>query len=787
MNRIRTKLLILIIGISLITTVITGLFAQRVNRDVVVQETEKTLEVMAREGAEKLSLMIEMQWNQLETMAAQPVFYHGDLEAQLDYLRQERDRLGLDELAVIDARGKASYTDGTVINLIDRSHVQRALTGQKAISDVLISRITGEPFVALLVPIAGPENSPEVLYLRNDGSMINDLVQEIQTELQGTAYMVNAFGAFQAYPEDQAFVYERETLETKARKFPELQERRDFVRHAMKMASGSGSYAVGEEKFFMGYAKVPQTQFTLLAGTSSEDIMAPMARFRQTFYPMVLMILALAVVTAVILARNLSRPIQELEQLFARAADGDLTVRADFKQKDEIEKAGKSFNRMMNQINQLTYYDPVTGLPNYRVIERDFHENVKNAENDGKEKLWTLIVVAADKFGRMNEKYGYLHGNEMLRKIADRIRTTHCQGCYLYRGLSDEFLILLSEQDSVQHSLDAANAILNELHKPFLLETEEYRASFSVGVAIYPDHSKTVQELLKNAGFAKNIAKEKGGRLVQLFNPDTMDQVLSQRQLENDLVAAIDQENFFLEYQPLVSLKDGRISGTEALVRWKHPKYGHISPDDFIYLAERSGLIRRLENLVWKEACTQHLSWKKMGLTPGLLAVNVSAKHFGDSEFLKDVEHVLQETGMSESLLEIELTESAVIRDVDGSVEKLQYLQDKGIRVSIDDFGTGYSSLSYLVKLPINTLKIDRSFIMNLEYSKQNRDIASTIIAMGKSLGLSLISEGIETKEQLHFVREEGCHIGQGYYFSKPLTAKAMEQLFRDAAFEVKY
>lgn len=783
MKSIRTKLLALILGVSLVMAIATGYFAQTVSREVVAEETEKTLEIMARESAEKLAMMIRMQWNHLETIAAQPAFRDGSLEEQIIVLQQERDRLELDEMAIIDAKGNAFYTDGTKINLMDRSHVQRALLGQRAISDVLISRITGEPFVALLIPIEKVSGEPAVLYLRQDGSMINELVQDIQTELQGTAYLVNSFGAFQAFPEDEEVVFNRETLETQARTFPEYLDKRDFVREAMKAEYGSGTYHVDEDKFFMGYARVPETQFTLLAGMPSEDAMAPVAAFQQNFYPIVIMLLAAAAVAAIALANHFSRPVLKLETLFARASAGDLTVRSEIKQQDEIQRLGNSFNQMMDQINMLTYYDPVTGLPNHRVMEKDFHEFV--IKGDRKNNLWTLGLVAPDKFGRLNEKYGYLHGNEALRKIAQRIRQYHRQDCLIYRGLGDEFVVLCDESGSASQSVRAAEYMLGELHKPIFINEEEQQLAFSIGLAVYPHQSNNVEDLLKNAGFAKNLAKERGGRQVHLFDPDTMNEVLGQRQLEKDLAIALDRKELYLEYQPLVSLTDGRIVGSEALVRWEHPQYGLIPPDEFVSLAERSELICQLDNLVLTRACNQHQQWKKMGLEPGIMAVNISARHFNTSGFLEDLETVLRDTGMQESSLEIELTESSVIQDVEGSVEKLRQLKRKKIRVSIDDFGTGYSSLSYLVKLPVHTLKIDRSFIMNLEYSAQNRNIASTIIAMGKSLGLSLVSEGIETEDQLRFVQKEQCDIGQGYFFSKPVAAEEITQMLHRKGFEL--
>lgn len=770
--------------ISLVITFATSLSAQRVNRQVVIQETQKTLEVMAREGAEKLSLIIEMQWNLLETMAAQDVFVNGTTEQQLDYLRRERDRLGFDEFAIINSKGEAIYTDGTQVNLLDRSHIQRALTGQRSISDVLISRITGDYFVSIQVPLKTSDGTPAALYLRNDGSMINELVKEIQTELQGFAYIVNDFGAFQAYPQKPDIVYQRETLETQARAFPEYEQRRDFIRQAMGEPYGFGSYSVGDEGFFMGYAKVPNTQFTLLAGAAEVDVMQPMAIFRNNFYPIIFTILVFAALTAIFLARNLSRPMLKLEKLFAKAADGDLTVRADFHYKDEIEKAGKSFNRMMEKINELTYYDPVTDLPNHRSIEKKFPEHEKTQFNDNESH--SIMVIAADKFGRMNEKYGYHQGNKLLKMIGERIKINLCRGCDLYRGLSDEFIILCSEHAPQETPVKVAESFLNEIHHPFWLDGEEHRISFSVGIAVYPDHGYTEQELLKNAGFAKNIAKENGGRQIQLFDPGTMDQIMNQRQLEADLSLSIEKNELFLEYQPLISLIDGSVKGMEALLRWNHPEYGRVAPDHFIPIAERSGMIRKIGKWVLMEACNQRQKWSEIGIQPGLMAINVSSKHFSSDEFLLEVKEVLRKTGIPAGSLELELTESTVIQDVESSVLKLRILQEEGIRISIDDFGTGYSSLSYLVQFPVNTLKIDRSFIMNLDCGKQNRDIASTIIAMGKTLELSLVAEGIETKEQLLFVQKEECHLGQGYYFSPPISAEKMKKMLLEVDFTVK-
>jgi len=436
----------------------------------------------------------------------------------------------------------------------------------------------------------------------------------------------------------------------------------------------------------------------------------------------------------------------------------------------------------MDRINDLTYYDPVTDLPNHQVMNSDFQRMVDSVQS-GQDQI-ALVIFAADNFSRINEKFGYPEGNQMLKSAAQRIQSMLYQRYFLYRGLGDEFIMLSRKFTTEGECLKDVQTICEKLKVSYHAQYESVNFSFCVGIAYYPDHGVTINELQKNAGFAKNIAKSYGAGQVQVFDAHIQQQVWESRQLEEALSNAIKNNELYLEYQPIVDLNSGDFRGVEALLRWEHTEQGFIPPDQFIPVAEATGLIHAIGQWTLEMACRQHQTWKKKGIYIPMLSVNISAKQFENNTFLSDLKCILYQTGMDPEELEIELTESAVINQVEESIQRLEQLREMGLSISIDDFGTGYSSLSYIVRLPIDTLKIDRSFIINLENNRQAQTIVSTIIAMGHSLQIKLVAEGIENQEQLHIIQQEKCQYGQGYHFSRPVSGQMLEKIYHNKTWQ---
>mgnify|MGYP001074904298 CR=1 FL=1 len=784
MRSIKVKMILLSLGTMLFLSAILGVITYRASYRALEQESTLALKMLSEEGAEQLSLMLQLQLKGLEGLAARERVRSMDWTRQLNALQPETARMGYLALAVVDENGIARYVDGYTLPLGDRPYIQKALAGESTISEVIISRATHEPVVMLATPIETPDGTPAALIARMDGSLLNRLTESIRFGERGYAYLLNNEGVFIAYHLNPDFVFQQTRVADLANEMPQLHDFSLFVEQALTDREGIGHYQVNEATIHMGYSPVPGTTWTLFVGASEDELFTGMKTFQEQFYQSIVVVLLLGILASLLMAMHFTNPIIELERLFTRAANGDLTVKANLKSRDEIGKAGHSFNLMMDQIKNLTYYDPVTDLPNQRVFFSELRRTTAPEPQENNQQF--LLLFAPDRFQRINERHGYQEGNQVFRMIARRLEIYAGDHCRIYRGQGDEFILYCENYHSVQQAKESALLLLQKMQEPYDLKEDKVSLTFSTGMALYPDHGTDAEALLKNVSFAKNLAKEKGPGHFQLFDVSIQHQVLESRQIEAELAAALENKDFFLQYQPMVNLKNGKVVAVEALLRWQHPEKGLISPDKFIPIAERSGYINQIGKWVLLEACRQMKEWQGMGFEDVVMAVNISAKQFESPEFMPYVRHILSQTGVNPAQLELELTESAVIQQVTESIQRLEKLRQMGLRISIDDFGTGFSSLSYIVRLPIDTLKIDRSFINELEHSRQAQAIVSTIITMGHSLNLTLVAEGIETKEQLAIIQQESCQLGQGYYFSPPVANGHIERILRQGTFKPK-
>jgi EAL domain-containing protein (putative c-di-GMP-specific phosphodiesterase class I) len=342
---------------------------------------------------------------------------------------------------------------------------------------------------------------------------------------------------------------------------------------------------------------------------------------------------------------------------------------------------------------------------------------------------------------------------------------------------SDEFAILLTQIPRAQDAANVAQAIKHSLDQAFLFEDQEIFVSSSIGISLYPQDGRDTAGLLKTAGAALDRAKVQGGGNYQFYTAGGTTRALKQLVLESNLRPGLERSEFFVVYQPLISIRDFHLVGMEALIRWQHPGLGLLYPKEFISLAEESGMIFSLGDWVLRTACAQNKVWQDAGLTTLRLSVNFSARQFQQSTFIADVTHVLKETNLDPRWLELELTESSIMKDPEAAIEKLHELKLMGIKVAVDDFGTGYSSLNYLKRFPIDTLKIDKSFVSDICKDPHDTAIVRAIINLGHALDLTVVAEGVETKEQLQFLSALECEVVQGFLFSKALGASSFEEL----------
>jgi diguanylate cyclase (GGDEF)-like protein/PAS domain S-box-containing protein len=434
------------------------------------------------------------------------------------------------------------------------------------------------------------------------------------------------------------------------------------------------------------------------------------------------------------------------------------------------------------RIRQLAYYDPLTGLPNRTLLEDRVGQALAAAERDGKQAA--ILFIDLDHFKKINDSLGHFSGDQMLVQVAQRLLACLRRMDTVARLGGDEFVVLLSEV-TLAGATDVARKILASVARPYTIEGHELSVTPSLGISLFPQDGGDFETLLKHADTAMYQAKESGRNAYQFFASEMNVVALERLVLENSLRQGLERGEFVLYYQAQVDANSGRIVGAEALIRWRHPQIGMISPGKFISVAESTGLIVPIGEWVLREACRQNRAWQLAGLTPICVAVNISAPQFRGGRLEDSVREVLAATGLDPACLELELTEGTVMSDADATVGTLRRLSTLGVKLAIDDFGTGYSSLSYLKRFPIDKLKIDQSFVRDIVTDPDDWAIATAVISMGHSLRLRVIAEGVERAEQLEMLRRQGCDEVQGYYFSVPLPAGEFAVLLQQQKFEI--
>jgi diguanylate cyclase (GGDEF)-like protein/PAS domain S-box-containing protein len=429
------------------------------------------------------------------------------------------------------------------------------------------------------------------------------------------------------------------------------------------------------------------------------------------------------------------------------------------------------------RIQYLAYHDGLTTLPNRASFSQILNHGINHAHRYN--KGMAVLFIDLDRFKNINDTLGHEAGDALLQEVGKRLKHSVRQSDTVARLGGDEFVILLEELSEPGRVATVAGKILSAIIKPFQMLGQEFRVTASIGISIYPEDGQDEQTLMKKADIAMYHAKEEGKNNFQ-FHSERMDTHSFERlALESSLRRALERNEFQVHYQAKMDFATGQMTGMEALIRWQHPDLGMVSPVQFIPIAEETGLIVPIGKWVLRTACLQNKAWQKEGLPPLSVAVNLSARQFADENLLADVTSILNETGMNAAFLELEITESMIMHNVDKAVQTLTKLKTLGIRLSIDDFGTGYSSLSNLKRFPIDTLKIDRSFIRDLPGDSEDKAITRAIIAMGKSLNMTLVAEGVETQEQAEFLRAHACDQFQGYYFSRPVDKDKFAELLR--------
>jgi diguanylate cyclase (GGDEF)-like protein len=459
--------------------------------------------------------------------------------------------------------------------------------------------------------------------------------------------------------------------------------------------------------------------------------------------------------------------------LLARLAENISFALDNFDRADEKTEAEA-------RIEYLASHDGLTSLPNRETFNELLHHAIEAARRY--QRRFAVLFIDLDRFKIINDSLGHEAGDILLVEIATRLRQSLRSSDIVARLGGDEFVVILEETGNNHEEVaQIARELLSVLSQPLQLSGHECHTTASIGIAMYPDDGTDVHTLTKNADMAMYLAKEDGKNDFRFFTKEVKMQSIERLMLETALRHALERNQFSLQYQPKVDLATRQITGVEALLRWAHPERGMLPPAQFIPLAEETGLIVPIGRWVLREACVQNMAWQRRGLRPVSMAVNLSPRQFVDENLLNDIDEALAASGMSPVLLQLEVTEGMVMRNVPRAIKILDAIHNRGIRLAIDDFGTGYSSMSLMKQFPIDTIKIDRSFVRDLPDDSEDQAIAQAIISMGKALGMTVVAEGVETIGQEAFLRDHACDEMQGYLFSKPVSPAQLADLLRSA------
>lgn len=446
----------------------------------------------------------------------------------------------------------------------------------------------------------------------------------------------------------------------------------------------------------------------------------------------------------------------------------------------DITAQKKAQSLLEKQTKQLAYqasHDPLTGLPNRALFKDRLSQAIKKAKRNREQ--FALLFIDLDQFKKINDSLGHHVGDEVLIETARRINSVLREDDSLARLGGDEFTVIITNITSLQNVSLVAQKIINIMKDPISVSIHNLYITSSIGISIYPDDATSDLNLIKYADAAMYNAKDEGRNNYQFYSSSMTAYAFEHVVMESSLRVAIQEEQFVVFYQPQVDIHTDKMVGMEALVRWKHPSLGLVPPGKFIPIAEETGLIVEIDKLVMKSAMQQFSKWYKQGYNPGMLSLNLAMKQLNKDDFLEFLENEMKRQNFRSEWLELEVTEGQVMNNPQASIQKLKSLHEIGIEIAIDDFGTGYSSLSYLKKLPLDKLKIDQSFVRDIPDDEDDMAITKAIIALGKSLNLKLIAEGVETEEQKEFLKSHGCNYIQGYFYSRPIPSEEIELLLK--------
>lgn len=729
----------------------TGIFSRTIVRDLVEENALSLVQHQSR----LISLWQKERISDLEQMANSALIESLVWDDIEPYLQRQVEEAPDYYLIFFVATPDGNYNTTALRdagNISDRAYFPPVLAGETVISEPLVSRSTGQRIVVVATPIWNADASEVVgvLGLSVDLEELFHGSQELMlSEVQESVYLVDENGSFILHYNPEMIMSSR------------IQ---DLYPNWDELPSASGSFSITEDG--LGY----RTFYQRLSGPSgwTVAVRVPTSYFNEPVNRLIRNLLIVSVIGFALalwsgswFASTITDPIIELNKIFKRGAEGELTVRAEVVSTDEIGETKASFNRMMDTIGSITYYDPLTGLPN----RQQFMDNLEHALKNN-----TTVILGLVSIRDLSELKAFLGPDitdKVLISLAEQLKGLSDQNLGIARISEAEFgLIIPSGANAVLQVIDRLDHLLTN---PLKFEGDELNVRLFGGISISDDKTLSVTAFYQQAQAALYEAEHTPDEPLKLYNPSIHHALLDKLSIQSEIRTAFEQEQFAVYYQPVVDLKTNTVSGKEALIRWNHPTRGLLTPGDFLQAIEQGGYIEELGEYVLHEVCVQHEKWSALGFNPGWVSVNISANHFRSPLFPRLVRSVLTNYNLPANLLRLEITEDTMLSPTPEVLHNFQELREMGIRIAIDDFGTMYSSLQYLVRYPMETLKIDKTFVDEVDKNPRIHGLVKSIVGMGMNLSMTIVAEGVERLDQLNLLASMGCDEAQGYLFSHPL------------------
>ncbi len=768
------KILVMIISISVLEAFIlismSGYMTEAALENVIDENSMKNAQLYS----EIVGNWFAERAKEIEVYANSPIVRTMDWASTKEYLKEEiKGRLDIyDHFFIVNEEGYYMTTLDDSSYAKDRAYYKAAMAGNTVVSDPIISRTTGNQISVVAAPIRND-------YGRVVGVMggtinlikLSKIISDLKYSYPGSyTYIVDNSGLVIAHPTKEYIMKENITVKSDVIDDSILRE----SSHILNNKNGSTQYTFDDVPSMNYYQEIPNTNnWKLIVKIPVSYWHNPVKYANINLGVIGLVGFIVSACMGLLVSKSISSPIIKLKNVFTGAAAGDLSIRSNIDTDDEIGDASRGFNKMMDTLSLLTYYDTLTQLPNRMLFNTRLEQELEKAAlRNGQ---LAVMILDIDRFGSINNTLGLTAGDKLLKSLADKLGCIANDECIVSHMGEDRFAVLFTGFSQKEEVLKLSDEIRDILKQPWVVDEHRFYITACTGMAFYPDDGSCSDSLFKNAFSAMLKAKSRGCDNSQLYDPSMNAQLLEQLNLDSNMHHALDNGEFSLHYQPQIDAESGEIVGCEALIRWNHPELGMISPMKFIPISEANGLIILIGRWVLYTACMQNKLWQEEGNKPIYVSVNLSVVQLIQEDFIDMVSQILDETGLSPEYLELEITESVAVKNHEYITGILERLKKMGIRIALDDFGTGYSSLNYLKNFAITTLKIDRSFISDINENPKNAAIVSTILAMGKNLKLNVTAEGVETKEQYETLRNKGCDIIQGYYFSRPLPLNEFE------------